>query len=102
MERRRGGKGPMVDVCDEAPDFLGIRDSRVEVREFLASETSDIPICDEPLLPGISPFRLDHGPYDLSLCDCGPNFHRDFGVLVDTMFVSVELVIPRTPMVYGR
>jgi hypothetical protein len=92
----------MVDVCDEAPDFSGIRDSRVEVREFLASGISDIPICDEPLLPGISPFRLDHGPYDLSLCDRGPTFHRDFGVLDDTMFVSVELAIPRTPMVYGR
>ena len=102
MERRRGGKGPMVDVCDEAPNFSGIQDSRVEVREFLASGISDIPICDEPLLPGISPFRLDHGPYDLSFCDRGPTFHRDFGILDDTMFVSVELAIPRTLMVYGR
>ena len=92
----------MVDVCDEAPAFSGIRNSRVEVREFLTSGISDIPICDEPLLPGISPFRLYHDPYDLSLCDRGPTFHRDIDVLDDTMFVFVELAIPRTPMAYGR
>jgi hypothetical protein len=93
----------MVDVCDEAPDFsggFGIRE--FEVREFLASGIPDIPICDELLLPGISPYRLDHSPYDLSLCDRGPTFHRDFGVLDDTMFVSTKLAIPRNPMAYGR
>jgi hypothetical protein len=82
--------------------FSGIRDSRVEMCEFLASGIFDISICDEPLLPGISPFWLDHDPYDLSLCDRGPTFHQDFDVLDDTMFVSLELAIPRTPMVYGR
>ena len=91
----------MVDVCDEAPDFSGIRDSRVEVREFLASGIFDIPICNEPLLPGISPLRLDHDPYDLSLCDRGPTFHRDFGVLDDTMFVSTGLAIPQNPMAHS-
>jgi hypothetical protein len=92
----------MAYVCDEAPDFSGIQNPRVEVHEFLASGISDIPICDEPLLLGISPFRLDHEPYDLSLCDRGPNFHRDFGILDDTMFVSTKFAIPRNPMAYGR
>jgi hypothetical protein len=79
---------------------IGIRE--FEVREFLASGIPDIPICDELLLPGISPYRLDHSPYDLSLCDRGPTFHRDFGVLDDTMFVSTKLAIPRNPMAYGH
>jgi hypothetical protein len=92
----------MVDVCDEAPDFSGIRDSRVEVREFLASGISDIPICDEPLLPGISPFRLDHDPYDLS---CATVVQLSIGIsafLTTRCLCPLELVIPRTPMAYGR
>ena len=69
-----------------------------EEREFLASGIPDISICDELLLPGISPYRLVHSPYDLSLCDCGPTFHRDFSVLDDTMFVFTKLAIPRNPL----
>jgi hypothetical protein len=74
--------------------ILGIEIREFEVREFIASGILDIPICDELLLPGIIPYRLDHSPYDLSLCDRGPTFHRDFGVLDDTMFVSTKLAIP--------
>jgi hypothetical protein len=72
----------------------GIGICEFEVREFLASVIPDIPICDELLLSGIIPHRLDHSPYDLSLCDRGPTFHQDFGVLDDTMFVSTKLAIP--------
>jgi hypothetical protein len=79
-----------------APDFSGIRDSRVEVREFLASGISDIPICDEPLLPGISPYRLDHDPYDLSLCDRGPTFHRISAFLTTRCLCPLNLRFPET------
>jgi hypothetical protein len=63
---------------------------------------SPISRYDELLLSGISPYQLDHSPYDLFLCDRGPIFHRDFGVFDDTMFVSTKLAIPRNPMAYGR
>jgi hypothetical protein len=45
----------------------GIEIREFEVREFLAYGIPDIPICDELLLLGISPYQLDHSPYDLSL-----------------------------------
>jgi hypothetical protein len=73
-----------------------------EVREFLASGIPDIPMCDELLLLGASPYRLNYSPYDPSLCDRGPTFHWVFGVLDDTMFVSTKLAIPRNLMAHGH
>jgi hypothetical protein len=61
----RGGK----EVCDEVSGFWGFEIHEFEMHELLASRISDIPMCDELLLLGASPYRLEHGPYDLSLCD---------------------------------
>jgi hypothetical protein len=36
------------------------------MHELLASGISDIPMCDELLLLGASPYRLKHDPNDLS------------------------------------
>ena len=83
-------------------DFWEFEIREFAVREFLAPGLSDIPMCNELLLLGISPYRLDYSPYDLSLCDRGSTYHRHFDVLDDTMFVSTKLTIPRNVMAYGR
>jgi hypothetical protein len=68
------------------------------MHELLASGISDIPMCDELLLLGASPYRLEHDPYDLSPCDRSQTPHRSFGVHDDTVFVSTGLAIFRLPM----
>jgi hypothetical protein len=90
----RGGK----EVCDDVLGFWGFGIREFEMRELLASGISDIPMGDELLLLGTSPYQLEHGPYDLSLCDRSQTLHRSFGVHDDTMFVSTRLAIFRLPM----
>jgi hypothetical protein len=68
------------------------------MHELLASGISDIPMCDELLLLGASPYRLKHDPNDLSPRDHSQTPHRSFGIRDDTVFVFTGLVTPRSPM----
>ena len=51
-----------VEVYEPGGGTQWIGVSEFEEREFLASGIPDISICDELLLPGNSPYRLDHNP----------------------------------------
>jgi hypothetical protein len=64
-----GGKGQVLEVCDEVLGFQEFRIREFNMDELLASRISDISMCDELLLLGASPYRLKHDPNDLSSRD---------------------------------